>query len=320
MISSVKGHLVIGIGFFGIPSRGSRAWQFNEDVDGGATRDRVDGRVQIVRGQGRGPGGELRRLPGGGHRLPWPERGGEVDDDPDDCRPAPTDSGEIKVCGFDTVIAPMEVKRRIGYVPEFAALYQALTPNEYLSLIAELHHIDRGEARRRIADYLRRFELAEAADGAIEQLSKGMRQKVLIIGAVLHDPDVLLLDEPLNGLDVNAGLVFRRLLEEMLARGKTILFSSHIFELIERLCSRVIIIDHGLVVADEPTRSLLSGQPGGTLEAVFQKLTRRETDGEVGGPAPVREEPSAPSATKEAAFEPKGDRPRENRKRPKGRR
>ncbi len=217
------------------------------------------------------------------------------------------DAGEIKVCGFDAAISPMEVKRRIGYVPEFAALYQSLTPNEYLSLIAELHHLDRVEARGRIADFLRRFELTDAANGSIEQLSKGMRQKVLIIGAVLHDPDVLLLDEPLNGLDVNAGLVFRRMLEEMLARGKTILFSSHIFELIERLCSRVIIIDQGRVVADESTETLLNGQPRGALEAVFQKLTRREDDESV-DPALA------------AAFEAKSSGTRDAGKRPERRR
>jgi ABC-2 type transport system ATP-binding protein len=186
------------------------------------------------------------------------------------------DGGEIRVCGHDVALAPLEVKRRIGYVPEVQSLYQALTPNEYLSLVAELHHLDRDEAHRRIDELLRRFELAAAADGAIEYLSKGMRQKVLIIGALLHDPEVLLLDEPLNGLDVNAGLIFRQLLEEMLARGKTILFSSHIFELIERLCTRVIIIDKGRIVTDEALDTLTRGQPHGALEAVFRRLTHHE--------------------------------------------
>jgi ABC-2 type transport system ATP-binding protein len=188
-------------------------------------------------------------------------------------------SGEIRVCGFDVSLSPLEVKRRIGYVPEVAALYQTLTPNEYLSLVAELHHLDRYEAGERIREHLRKFELTEASDTAIEGLSKGMRQKVLIIGAVLHDPEVLLLDEPLNGLDVNAGLVFRRMLESMLAQGKTLLFSSHIFEVIERICSRVIIIDRGSVIADEPLESLLRGQPKGALESVFQRLTSRDSSG-----------------------------------------
>ncbi len=222
------------------------------------------------------------------------------------------DAGEIKICGFDAAISPMEVKRRIGYVPEFAALYQSLTPNEYLSLIAELHHLDRDLARSRIADYLKRFELTDAANGSIEQLSKGMRQKVLIIGAVLHDPEVLLLDEPLNGLDVNAGLVFRRMLEDMLVRGKTILFSSHIFELIERLCSRVIIIDQGKIVADEATESLLNGQPRGALEEVFQKLTRREVVEEAVEPSPA--------VAKAATAEPKQNGASKSQKRRKGRR
>jgi ABC-2 type transport system ATP-binding protein len=182
--------------------------------------------------------------------------------------------GQVKVCGFDMARSPLEAKRRLGYVPESAALYTSLTPHEYLSLIAELYHVERSAAASRIAQLLDAFEIAPAADQQIETLSKGMRQKVLLIGALLHDPDVILLDEPLNGLDVNSALTFRRLLERLLARGKTILFCSHILEVIERLCTRVIVIDRGKIVADDSTSRLLASQPGGTLEAVFQALTR----------------------------------------------
>ncbi len=182
--------------------------------------------------------------------------------------------GEVRVCGFDVVKDPVEVKRRIGYVPESAALYTSLSPNEYLSLVAELYHVDRPTAATRIGQLLDAFDVAPAADQPIETLSKGMRQKVLLTGALLHDPPVLLLDEPLNGLDVNAALTFRKLLERLLERGKTLLFCSHILEVIERLCQRVIVIDRGRVVADDTTAALLAGQPGGTLEGVFQALTR----------------------------------------------
>jgi ABC-2 type transport system ATP-binding protein len=184
--------------------------------------------------------------------------------------------GEVKVCGFDVVKEPLEVKRRIGYVPENAALYDSLSPNEYLSLVAELHDLDRATAATRIGQLLDGFELLRAADQQIETLSKGMRQKVLLIGALIHDPPVILLDEPLNGLDVNAALTFRRLLERLLQRGKTLLFCSHILEVIERLCSRVIVIDRGRIVADDLTAKLLAGQPEGTLEAAFQSLTRSD--------------------------------------------
>jgi ABC-2 type transport system ATP-binding protein len=182
--------------------------------------------------------------------------------------------GQVKVCGFDLAQAPLEVKRRIGYVPESAALYTSLTPHEYLSLVAELYALDRTTAAERIEQMLQAFEITEVADRQIETLSKGQRQKVLLIGALLHDPEVLLLDEPLNGLDVNAVLTFKDLLEGLIARGKTVLFCSHILPVIERICPRVIVIDKGRVVADEATSRLLAGNPKGTLEAVFQDLTR----------------------------------------------
>jgi ABC-2 type transport system ATP-binding protein len=181
-------------------------------------------------------------------------------------------SGRVTVAGFDLAGLPLEVKRRIGYVPESAALYQTLTPHEYLSLVADLHHLERALAADRIAHFLLAFQVADAADRPLETLSKGMRQKVLLSGALLHDPEVLLLDEPLNGLDVHGVMTFRRILENLLERGRTILFCSHILEVIERLCRRVLIIDQGRIVADDTTAALLSRQAHGGLEAVFHAL------------------------------------------------
>lgn len=184
------------------------------------------------------------------------------------------DGGSVRVCGFDLATQPLEVKRRVGYVPENAALYQSLTPHEYLSLVAELYHLDRPVAAQRIAQLLTAFQVADAADLPIETLSKGMRQKVLLSSALLHDPEVLLLDEPLNGLDINAVLTFRRILEALLARGRVVLFCSHLLDVVERLCQRVLIIDHGRLVADDRTADLLARRQGGTLESVFRELTR----------------------------------------------
>jgi ABC-2 type transport system ATP-binding protein len=184
------------------------------------------------------------------------------------------DQGQVRIAGFDIHQDPLEAKRRVGYVPENAALYATLTPNEYLSLIAELYHLDRPTAADRITQLLRAFDLPNVGDRQIETLSKGQRQKVLLIGAMLHNPDVLLLDEPLNGLDANAGLTFRRILEELAGQGKTILFCSHILEVIERICPRVILIDQGRIVADDTTANLRQRHAKGTLEAVFQQLTR----------------------------------------------
>ena len=192
--------------------------------------------------------------------------------------------GQVVVMGHDVAASPLEVKRRIGYVPESGALYTSLTPNEYLSLVAELHRMDRALAAERIGQLLGAFDVAEAADRQIETLSKGMRQKVLIAGALIHDPEVLLLDEPLNGLDLNAVLALRRIIESLTARGNTVLYSSHILEVVERMASRVVVIDHGKVVADDATARLLSADPKGTLESVFLSLA-----GSPGSEAGVRE-------------------------------
>jgi ABC-2 type transport system ATP-binding protein len=184
--------------------------------------------------------------------------------------------GQVRVCGHDIVTAPIEARRCLGYVPDSAELYNTLTPSEYLSLVAELYHLDRPVAAERIGQLLRAFGISEVAHRLIETLSRGQRQKVLIIGALLHDPEVLLLDEPLNGLDVHAALTLRQVIETLVARGKTVLFCSHILEVIERLCGRVIVLDQGRIVADEATSELLKRTSRGTLEAVFRQLTRPE--------------------------------------------
>lgn len=188
---------------------------------------------------------------------------------------APT-SGRIEICGHDLALDPLAAKRRMGYVPDSGALYQTLTPHEYLALVAELHEMPRAEAAERIEQLLSAFQLTDAATKQIVALSKGMRQKTLIASALLPDPDVLLLDEPLSGLDVNAALTFRRLLEGLASRGKTIVFCSHILDLVERLCSRVILLNEGRIVADEATAELIARSTQPTLEGVFQSLTRRD--------------------------------------------
>jgi ABC-2 type transport system ATP-binding protein len=181
--------------------------------------------------------------------------------------------GVVRVCGHDVALEPVAAKRCLGYVPDSADLYATLTPHEYLSLIAELYHLDRPVAAERIGHLLRAFGIAGAADRQVETLSRGQRQKVLIIAALLHDPDVLLLDEPLNGLDVHSALTLRQLIDNLIRRGKTILFCSHILEVVERVCSRVIVLDKGRIVADAPMADLLKRTSRGTLEAVLRQLT-----------------------------------------------
>jgi ABC-2 type transport system ATP-binding protein len=130
------------------------------------------------------------------------------------------------------------------------------------------------EPLRRIRQLLALFELTAAADRQIDSYSKGMRQKVLLASALLHEPQVLLLDEPLNGLDVTAARALRQIIEEFAQRGRTVLYTSHILDVVERVCQRVIVLHQGRIVADAPTAELLGLARQGTLEAAFAELTR----------------------------------------------
>jgi len=183
---------------------------------------------------------------------------------------APT-SGTARVCGLDVVANRLEVKRRIGYVPESAALYETLSGREFLALVADLHKLDPGPARERAAEVAGSFDLDQALDARIASYSKGMRRKLAIASALLHDPEVLFLDEPLDGLDVAAQSLIKTLVRRLAAAGKTIFYCSHILEVVERVCDRVIIIDKGHVVADGPVAEVRA--QASSLEEVFRKVT-----------------------------------------------
>lgn len=181
--------------------------------------------------------------------------------------------GTATVAGFDISKEPIEVKKRIGYVPETGALFESLTAWEYLELITDLHHMDRALAQRKIDEFLTLFGLDNERDHRLSGFSKGMKQKVLLAAAFLPNPEVLFLDEPLNGLDVNTALIIKELLKKMAAQGKTIMFCSHILEVVERICTRIAIIDCGRIVADGSPLEILNKTSQPTLEQAFSKLT-----------------------------------------------
>ena len=181
--------------------------------------------------------------------------------------------GSARVAGFDVVQDPMEVKRRLGYVPEAGAMYEALTAREYLMMVANLRGTEAESAGRRIDELLDLFGMLDALDQPLSEHSKGMKQKVLITSALIGNPEVLFLDEPLNGLDANAALVVKELLRELASQGRTILFCSHILEVVERICTRIVIIDEGREVA-EGTAATIAAEAGATnLEQAFARLT-----------------------------------------------
>jgi ABC-2 type transport system ATP-binding protein len=182
-------------------------------------------------------------------------------------------AGRAIVAGFDIVAQPMEAKARIGYVPETAALYDGLTAAEYLELVSSLHHLDRKTASARSAELLELFGLAAERHQRLSEFSKGMRQKVLIASALIHRPEVLFLDEPLDGLDANAALVVKEVLKQLAGQGKTILFCSHILDVVERICSRIVIINQGRQIADGTAAAICQQTSSTTLEEAFSRLT-----------------------------------------------
>jgi ABC-2 type transport system ATP-binding protein len=168
-------------------------------------------------------------------------------------------------------------KQRMGYVPEEPHLYAHLSGLEYLTMVGQLRNlpaksaVDCGAADR-IDGLLRLFSLHGDRHAPISAYSKGMRQKVLLSAALLHNPDLLLLDEPFSGLDVGTGLVLRSLIQELAARGKVVLFSSHELETVERVCSHVVILHRGKIVADDSIERLRTLMAVPTLEGIFSQL------------------------------------------------
>jgi len=181
-------------------------------------------------------------------------------------------AGSIELDGVNVSVDPVGYKRRVGYVPEEPHLYTHLTAGEYLTLVGRLRGIDSSVLATRVSRLLELLQLHDSRYKTMTAFSKGMRQRVLLAAALLHDPDLLVLDEPFSGLDVPAGLLFRALLGQLAARGKMVLFSTHRFDMVEKLCSRVVILSGGRVVAEHDTAGL-SPAGAGSLEDIFVRST-----------------------------------------------
>lgn len=162
--------------------------------------------------------------------------------------------------------------RKLGYVPEEPHLYSHLTGPEYLRLVGRLHSIPRRTLEEKIDAFVDLFSLADARYELLLNYSKGMRQKILLSAALLHNPEVLILDEPFSGLDVGAALVLRNLLKALAREGKVILYSSHVLEVVEKVCSEVVILHKGRVAAYDTVERLRELQASPSLESVFAQL------------------------------------------------
>jgi len=178
--------------------------------------------------------------------------------------------GRGRVAGFDLVSAANDVRRHLGYVPEGADLYDVLSGAEFLDLVAALHSLDPDVASARRKELGERLELSGELDKAVGEYSKGMRQKLLLIAALQHDPSVLLLDEPLDGLDVAAQEELKAMLREKAAAGGAVVYSSHILEVVEKVCDRVGILHRGELAALGRPRDIAGSE---SLATVFLRIT-----------------------------------------------
>jgi ABC-2 type transport system ATP-binding protein len=189
-------------------------------------------------------------------------------------------TGSVMVSGFDTTKDPLHAKARIGYVAEIPILYESLTPRALLEFEASIRGLAADSVNRRAHQLAEAFEVASVFDTPIATLSMGTKQKVAIIAALLHQPPVLLLDEPLNSLDAKSSRILKELLSLHVERGGGVLFSTHVMEIAQRLCSRIGIIFGGRIVAEGSLDQLRAraGEKDATLEEVFMKLTNEASE------------------------------------------
>lgn len=184
--------------------------------------------------------------------------------------------GEILFEGREVRRDLYAFKKRLGYVPEQSEIYPHLSARDYLTMVGRLRRLPEGALMAKIAGFMDIFDLRHDMDSPLATYSKGMRQKVLITAALLHDPDVLLLDEPLSGLDVTTGLVIRDLIKRLAAENKIIIYSSHVLEVTEQVCSRVIILHRGDVVANDSVANLRNLMHLPSLAEIFSQLVVHE--------------------------------------------
>ena len=184
--------------------------------------------------------------------------------------------GSITVCGVDMVRDPVEAKRNIGYVSDNHSVYERLTGLEYLNFMADIYGISAEERKRKIEQYLTVFELTDAARRQIKSYSHGMKQKICIAGALVHSPKLWVLDEPMTGLDPQSAFHLKTMMREHCEQGNTVFFSSHVLDVVERVCDRIGIIDKGRLVAVGTIDELRA--QGSTLEQFFLNLTTHAED------------------------------------------
>ena len=187
----------------------------------------------------------------------------------------PPTSGTAVICGHDILKNPIGAKSALGYLPEAAPSYRAMTVEDFLTFIAKARGFSGAAVKERVAAVIEKARLANVAKQTIDTLSKGYRQRTCFAQAILHDPQVLIMDEPTDGLDPNQKFVVREMIKEM-AKEKAIIISTHILEEVDAVCTRAIIIAQGEIKADGTPEKLRALDPSGKLDVVFRNLTMKE--------------------------------------------
>lgn len=191
------------------------------------------------------------------------------------------DSGKVLLNDIDVSRNPFEIKKIVGYVPENANLFNSLSPREYIDFIGTVRNIDKTVISGRLDKFSELFDFRDLLDESIGNISKGNKQKVLITSALLHNPDFIFFDEPLNGLDANSIFIFQDLVSYLVSENKTILYCSHILNTIEKISTQIILLDKGKIVLDSKTEDLKRSENYTDLENVFRNLNPEQESGKI---------------------------------------
>ena len=181
--------------------------------------------------------------------------------------------GDVKVLGYDLRSSQLEIKSKLGYIPENAALYESLTPLEFMQFVGGMRGIDMATILQKAETLMDLFEMKANLNQRIATFSKGMRQKVMICSSLLHNPELIFMDEPLSGLDANSVIMVKEMLIHLAKEGKTVFYSSHLMDVVEKISDRIILIDQGKVIADGSFADLSAQANDENLEKLFTRLT-----------------------------------------------
>ena len=182
-------------------------------------------------------------------------------------------NGKVEIFGQDISNGDVSYKQKIGYVPENGEVYDNLTASEYLGFVGQMYGMSETFAKEKASRLLDKFDMLDVFHARISSYSKGMKQKLLLVASVMHDPELLFFDEPLSGLDANSVMIVKEMMAQLAAEGKTIFYSSHIMDVVEKISNRIILLADGKIVADGPFEKLQEKNKEGTLEEIFNQLT-----------------------------------------------